>query len=89
MLILDRRLALFRPPWTPENHGEFPDAFKAAAQVLVLAAGSSSAADRKSERDGQDAGWLLSPDVTRSIIAIAAYPLTSWIISAAEALQGR
>jgi len=37
------RLALFQTPWSPEVHADFPDAFRAMARLLMLAATSSSA----------------------------------------------
>ncbi len=137
-----RRLALFGTPWSPKVHPHFPDAFRAAARLLMLAAtaaapasprappvpqqqasmplAATSAADAAesaavalTEAEGGTcmvgdqgelpstppaaplggcgggsggnlagsgaAGWPLSADVTRCIIAAAAHPISAWV----------
>lgn len=81
------RLALLRPPWSPESHKDFPEEFRAVARLLVLAAGGrSQAAEQAQVADEQPAvapapsqQWPLSLDLTRTIIAQAAYPFSAWL----------
>lgn len=66
------RLALFQPQWCPDVHSEFPASFAEAVRVLVMAAAS------RHEQSAEIQPWPLSMDVTRSIIAAAAYPISAW-----------
>lgn len=69
------RLALTRPEWAPGVSGEFPAPFQAVVRLLILAAGSSTA----SQELGQQEAWPLTLDVTQSILALAAYPISCWL----------
>jgi hypothetical protein len=70
------RLALTRPHWSPGVNSEFPASFRAVVRVLVLAAGKSTAVKRADQHEP----WPLILDVTRSILALAAYPISSWLL---------
>lgn len=73
------RLALTHPDWSPAVHSEFPASFREAVKVLVAAAvGRSAASQQQAEQQVATQSWLLSLDVTRTIIAAAAYPLSAW-----------
>ena len=69
------RLALSRPQWAPGVSGEFPAPFQAVVRLLVLAAGRSTA----TQEAGQQEAWPLTLDVTQSILALAAYPISCWM----------
>jgi hypothetical protein len=69
------RLALTRPHWSPGVNSEFPASFQEVVRLLVLAAGKSTATEHADQREA----WPLTVDVTRSILAMAAYPISSWL----------
>ena len=79
------RLALTRPEWSPGVNGEFPAPFRAVVRLLVLAAGKRTALQHADQQEA----WPLTLDVTCSIFAMAAYPISSWLsVGHAHAASG-
>lgn len=75
------KLALTRPQWTPEIHHMWPQRFRAAVRLLLLACscGGTAAADAGSAAGGHSPVLLLSRDAVLEVAAAAAYPVSAWV----------
>ncbi|PRW33658.1 ankyrin repeat domain-containing 39-like isoform X1 isoform B [Chlorella sorokiniana] len=85
------RLALTRPQWTPELHHMWPQRFRDAVRLLLLACSCSCGAaaymdlDAAAGSDAANAGKQLpatlplSRDIVLEVAAAAAYPVSAWL----------
>lgn len=88
------RLALMQPPWQPSIHALWPQRFRDAARLLLLASGCSDdgggsqhggghfaagAAAGAGARKGSARGLPLARDAVLEVLAAAAYPVSAWL----------
>eukprot|EP00884_Botryococcus_braunii_P005142 jgi/Botrbrau1/14629/Bobra.0364s0013.1 len=79
------RLALERTPWSPANHHQFPQQFKDAVSIFMLAAHNSLPSP--SQGDAQDcdmerprtAQVPLNKDELYIIFGLMSYPISDWV----------
>lgn len=78
-------LAAEHPGWEPDNHRRFPRAFRQATRTVLLIVcrqrgGDSSCDSRLGWASAKANVSSLPVELLHSILALAAYPLSDWIL---------